>query len=75
MAGSSVEFACKVVELLESGPSREEIGTHGRKLVGTRFSWEASGRYLDRLVSDVGKKRKGQDPASDPDRIGAVLGG
>jgi glycosyltransferase involved in cell wall biosynthesis len=75
VADSSVEFAQRVVELLERSSSREEIGAHGRKLVGFQFSWEASARYLEQLVSGVGKKTDGSNTATDPGPVRAIRGG
>ena len=52
-ADSSAEFAEAVVGLLGDQPRRRSLGTAGRQLVETRYSWEQIGREFERHCDEV----------------------
>jgi glycosyltransferase involved in cell wall biosynthesis len=75
VADAPPDFARQLIELLQSGSRREEMGARGRRFVGTNFSWEVSAARLEELLVRAGQGRPAKDPPSEARPIPAVLGG
>jgi polysaccharide biosynthesis protein PslH len=68
-------FTERLVELLLSGTKRERMGSAGRQLIQTKFSWDVlAARLEDLLVDVVGGKRNAAGTV-DARATPAVLGG
>lgn len=59
-------FAKRVVELLTSASSREEMAAGGRSFVETEGSWEVMGSRISEMIAGMVKASGGGPPASLP---------
>jgi len=75
VADSSLEFALKVIELLEQSSLREEMGAHGRRFVEANFSWRIFASRLGEILTGVVNGNAGAGTGSEPRPIPAGLGG
>jgi glycosyltransferase involved in cell wall biosynthesis len=69
VADNRLDFALRVVDLLENAGLREEMGTQGRRFIQGNFSWEIFAARVDELLGGAVKDRaaeNGPEPRSVP---------
>jgi glycosyltransferase involved in cell wall biosynthesis len=64
VSDSRLEFALRVVELLEDDGLREAMGAQGRDLIQRDFSWDVFGARVDELLAGVTKGCAAQNGSS-----------
>jgi sugar transferase (PEP-CTERM/EpsH1 system associated) len=62
VAGEPEEFARQVIELLNNAQLRQRIGSNGRKLVVTTYSWEKTAERLEEVFKE--SRNKGREQVS-----------
>jgi glycosyltransferase involved in cell wall biosynthesis len=57
VADEPVEFAAKVVQLIEDPVNAQRLASSGRAFVGDRYSWESSARALEDVLREAVRQR------------------
>jgi glycosyltransferase involved in cell wall biosynthesis len=75
VADAPVDFAERVIEFLQSGSRRHEIGANGSRFVRANFSWEVFGARLETLLTAVGTGRSATGAGPEARPMPAAFGG
>lgn len=73
VADAPAEFAQHLVELLEDGPRRNDLGAQGKRFAQSNFRWDIVGARLEELLAGVVKSHVRPESSARP--IGAGHGG